>query len=130
MKKSLIAIGIVLTMALAGCGIPSTSSTGSGSKMESKLSKESWSFTQARYNGHHTARNVDLTRENLSAMQVKCSLGEGSAKLTVIQGNSEKIFDLGGEYIGYIDVGGFEPGRFQLRVDLDHARDIDVLISW
>jgi len=131
-KKGLLIFSALalLTLLLAGCGALSTSFSGSDRNSSSRLTADGWTYTADSVNGRLTTRNLTLTAENLASLHVESRIGSGGASLILMQGDNERTIDISGNFSGYIDTSGFEPGDIRLRLQYDSARNVNVSITW
>ena len=131
-RKSWLALGIlIVVIGLAGCayGARAMSNSWSISGSSVNLQDDSWSISARTVNGHAT-RRLDLSAGELAALHIDSTSGGGSVYVILTQGDNERSTDISGEFYGYIDTSGFEPGRIRLRLQFGRAKGVDVLVSW
>jgi hypothetical protein len=130
-KKWLVLCILVVAIGLAGCayGARAMSSSWSISGSSVDMRDDSWSISARTVNGHAT-RRLDLSAGELAVLHIESSSGGGSVYAILIQGDNERSTDISGEFYGYIDTSGFEPGRIRLRLQFGRAEDVDLLADW
>jgi len=127
-----------LTIALAGCagGTAVRSSLSYRNFVQSSL-PESWSITADTVRGH-TTRDVDITAEQLVALEISGSIGGGEVRLAISQGNESIVIGLAASdteetaaYHGALGPDhGFEPGPVSLRLEFVQVENLSIHISW
>jgi len=129
-KRSFAVLGIIiiLTIALAGCS-NSVVFSGVSVNRVSRAKATSWTIAAASINGHES-RTVNLTADNLAALNVVSANSAGSISLLITQGNTTKTVDISGQYSGNPDMSGFTAGKVNLRLDYGSAKDINISITW
>jgi hypothetical protein len=95
----------------------------------SNVSNNTWRASPSSANGSSRI-DYTFTTANLEAMTVRSTNSEGKISLSFTQGDTERIFDITGEFHENIDMSGFEPGRIRLRLVFDNARDVNTVVSW
>ena len=102
---------------------------GSFVRLEDDLRNGVWTISADSANGY-SRRNPVLNAVEMDAFHVTNISSAGNAALLVEQGNNSKTVAIPGGFDGYIDLSGFEPGRVQITVELDHAQDVNITIRW
>jgi len=136
MKMKFIIIGVVAILVIAAIvvaiaftreGVVVKSGAISGGL--SYVKNDTWSTTASKFNGHC---RVDKTfdSDNLAAFYVNSTNSSGKVFLIIIQGDVEKTIEITGEFNDKIDMSEFEPGRIRLRLEFEHAEDLNVSVSW
>ncbi|MDR2569773.1 MAG: hypothetical protein LBD23_05695 [Oscillospiraceae bacterium] len=95
----------------------------------SNVSNNTWKVSPSSANGSSRI-DYTFTTANLEAMTVTSTNSEGNISLTFTQGDTERIFDIAGEFHENIDMSGFESGRIRLRLVFDNAKDVNTVVSW
>ena len=104
-------------------------SSGSFSMTRDRLRDDSWEFSARSANGH-VRRTPTLTAAQLNNLYVTSYSGDG-VTLRFEQGNIIESINLSGNVINqHINMSSFSPGRVRMKLEFNHARDIDVVISW
>ena len=131
--KKLIVLGValLLVISLVGCGYGGTSVSSSWSARGlSHVSRlDSWTITARSLNGM-AERRLDLSAEELSAIQVDISDNNGAITLVLIQDDITEVFELSRGFNGTLDTGNFEAGRILMRLNFVNAEDVDLSVSW
>jgi len=130
MLKRITALGLLLILAvtLIGCGT-AVSYSWVATTVSSNAKVDSWTISAKSIDGH-ASRNIDMTSEKLAALHAENTSSDGGVFLVMTQGDTEKTFDLSGEFNGSIDTSAFEPGRVKLRLNFEKAKDVKVYINW
>ena len=128
MKKRFIAllgIAILLIVILAGC----VSSSLTGTMMTKNLSSGNWMISANTANGY-VSQSIDFSAGDLAALSVKNTSSDGTVSLVLTQGDTIEVFDVSGTFNGSIDTSAFTPGKITIRMNLDSAKDVDVVVTW
>ena len=129
LKKLLVAVGIfaVLTILLAGCN--ATISSGSFVDHSSNAKSTSWTVSASSANGYES-RTIDMSADNLSALNVVSSNSDGTVSLVITQGDNTQTVDINQQFSGNIDTSRFSPGKVELRLNYDNAKNMFIAINW
>lgn len=131
--KKLIVLGValLLVISLVGCGNGSTSVSSRwstrGLSQDSRL--DSWTITARSIDGM-AERTIDLSAEELSAIQVDISDNRGAITLVLIQGDITEVFELSRGFNGTLDTDSFEAGQILMRLNFANAEDVDLSVTW
>ena len=128
-KKWVVGILAVLAFVLVGCDNAVVTTNWVATNERSTSTSDSWSYTARSIRGN-ARRDIDFSAEELSNLHVNSINSEGSIRLTLLQGDTEEVFDISGSFYGNIDTSAFEPGRIRLALRFDNARDIELFINW
>ena len=123
---SILAVLIILTVVLVGCSNVTFSSAVNYSSVETPTS---WTITASSINSQES-RTVSMSAENLNALAVASSNSEGSISLVITQGDITRTVDISGQFSGRIGAKDFSPGRIEMDLHFEHAKDARVNISW
>jgi len=131
--KNLVEFGdmLLLVISLVGCGYGGTgfSSSWSARGLSHERQLDSWTITARSLNGM-AERRLDLSAEELSAIQVDISDNNGAITLVLIQDDITEVFELSRGFNGTLDTGNFEAGRILMRLNFVNAEDVDLSVSW
>jgi len=136
MKIKFIIIGVVAMLVIAAIvlGIVFTREgvvvkSGAISGGLSYVKNDTWSTTASKFNGHCRVDKT-LNSDNLATFRVNSTNSDGKVFLKLTQGDVEKTIEITGEFNDKIDMGEFKPGRIRLRLEFEHAEDVNISISW
>ena len=103
--------------------------SGSFTNTPNNVSDSSWRTSTSRANG---SSRVDYTfsATDLEAMHVSSTNSGGRILLVLIQGDTERIFDITSEFNSNIDMNDFEPGRIRLRLEFTNAENVEIVVNW
>ena len=133
MKKNLIALAgvfVILAIVLTGCF-----SDGAWRNCDIDTSSikgdSGWTVTSKNIGGGYSQRDVDFSADNLTALHVESSIGDGAMELVLTQGSAKKTVEITGEMNQGIDMKDFKPGNIHMRLNAKEAKDgVSVIISW
>ncbi|MCL2415568.1 MAG: hypothetical protein FWD01_02040 [Defluviitaleaceae bacterium] len=85
----------------------------------------------ARSLNGHIQTNIDFDNaEALANIHTESTNASGEAMLILTQGNTERAFDISGQFNGNLDMSGFETGRIRFRFEFQNAQDVEIHINW
>ncbi len=119
----------VLAVVLSGCGAATMSASWAGTAFSHQEPDDGWTVSAGTLKGSAT-RNVTFSADNLAALQVTNVNSGGTVSFTITQGDTEKAFDINGNFSGAIDMGGFAPGDISLRLDFEEAEGVELNMKW
>jgi hypothetical protein len=134
MKKRIVALALLflLTVMIVSCANSRTgtwSIVGSHTGMVRNISEDGITFSASRANGRFTT-NVDLNADNLLVFHVENTNSAGTASMVITQDNTERTFDISGEYNDNLDMSAFEGGRIRIRLVFENAENVNLVINW
>ncbi|MCL2198781.1 MAG: PLDc N-terminal domain-containing protein [Defluviitaleaceae bacterium] len=128
LSAGLFTVGIVNFVTDEGItGIASTR-IGNFSSSWSTVRGGEWRFRARSANGFER-RTLNLDAAQLANLHVLSDSGEGIL-LRMEQGNAVEVIDISGFFDQSININAFQPGRIRTTLEFNHARDVDVVISW
>ena len=130
MKKRFVMLGIFVMLAVVLAGCQGTGSVwAASSETNDKIEADSWTFT-AKHASGHTAKDFDFSSDQLAVFHIESTCREGEIFLVLTQGDAERAFDISGKFDGFVDTRDFEPGTVRVRLNLEEAYDVRVVLSW
>jgi len=131
MKKSpfvVMGILVVLVVVLAGCANAVLFSGTSVNRM-SVSKATSWTTTASYVDGNES-RTVNMSADDLAALNVTSTNSSGTLSFTITQGDAKRTVDISGQFSGSIDTSGFTAGKVSMRLDYTSAKDTNISITW
>ncbi|MCL2404926.1 MAG: hypothetical protein FWC92_05185 [Defluviitaleaceae bacterium] len=130
-KLIMLGVALLLVISLVGCGNGDTGFSSSWSVRGLSHDRQlgSWAIAARSIDGM-AERMLDLSAEELSAIQVDISDNRGAITLVLIQGDITEVFELSRGFNGTLDTSNFEAGQILMRLNFVNAEDVDLSINW